>query len=197
MTLGYARCSTDENKQDVQRQCDELIEMGADCVYWEYESGCKRNRSELGKLMRAVKEQDCIVTTEVSRISRNLADLCAFIEFVKSKRLKVVVGSLIFDCRVEPNVYIEGLLKMMGVFGEIERNLIVERVKSGLKHARGNGVKLGRPKLTLANIPPIVTDLYSQYLGGALTKTEYAKACGVSRPTLNKYLQMLEVGADA
>ena len=39
MRYGYARCSTNENRQDIQRQLRELKAAGADAVIWEYEHG--------------------------------------------------------------------------------------------------------------------------------------------------------------
>ena len=49
MIYGYARCSTDETKQDISRQIQELINQGAvpETIYLEYESGSKVNRAEL------------------------------------------------------------------------------------------------------------------------------------------------------
>ena len=49
MVYGYCRCSTNETKQDINRQKRELVELGAtaDTIYFEYESGTKINRPEL------------------------------------------------------------------------------------------------------------------------------------------------------
>ena len=71
MIYGYARCSTNEGRQDNDRQKRELYTHGATndkYIYWEYESGMKSNRAELQKLLDLVKEGDAIATTEVSRL---------------------------------------------------------------------------------------------------------------------------------
>lgn len=49
MIYGYARCSTNENLQDIERQVRELKQQGAtdETIYKEYESGTKTNRAEL------------------------------------------------------------------------------------------------------------------------------------------------------
>ncbi|MCC3865612.1 recombinase family protein, partial [Terrisporobacter petrolearius] len=55
---GYARCSTNESKQDINRQIRELIELGAtkETIYKEYQSGTKINRVELNRLLDTVQQ---------------------------------------------------------------------------------------------------------------------------------------------
>ena len=191
MIYGYARCSTTETKQDVERQLYELRAMGAKQIYYEYESGTVLNRPELDKLLTRAAEGDTIVTTEVSRITRSVKQLCDIIELAKSKKLKFIFGSFVVDCTGPLDVMTEGMLKMMAVFAEIERNLIVERVKSGLANARAKGVRLGRPAVTAKDVPAKVIDNFSLYKSGYLSKKDYAKLCGISRPTLYKYIALM------
>ena len=73
MTYGYARCSTDETRQDIDRQRRELRKLGVEAdteIFWEYESGTKTERPELQKLLAVLQTGDTIVTTEVSRLTR-------------------------------------------------------------------------------------------------------------------------------
>ena len=73
MTYGYARCSTDETRQDIDRQRRELRKLGVEAdteIYWEHESGTKTERPELQKLLAVLQTGDTIVTTEVSRLTR-------------------------------------------------------------------------------------------------------------------------------
>ena len=73
MIYGYARCSTNEELQDINRQIRELIQLGAreENIYREYESGMKNDRVELQRLLSAVEAGDTIIATEVSRITRS------------------------------------------------------------------------------------------------------------------------------
>lgn len=197
MIYGYCRCSTNETKQDISRQERELKALGVKdkkCIYKEYESGTKVNRIELNRLLDAVNEGDTIITTEVSRITRSTKQLCEIIEFAKNKHLKLIFGSFIVDCIKELDAMTEGMLKMMGVFSEIERNMISQRVKSGVANARAKGKMVGRPKLTIKDIPQKVIDMNDLYKSGAISKTDYAKMCDVSRPTLDKYIKVLVEG---
>ena len=93
MIYGYARCSTDESQQDINRQVRELKKQGATdkTIYLEYESGTKINRAELLKLLDVVKSGDTILATEVSRITRSTKQLCDIIELAKERQIKLIV----------------------------------------------------------------------------------------------------------
>ncbi len=193
MNYGYARCSTNENKQDISRQIKDLQEMGVARVnvFLEYESGTKLNRVELARLLATVKEGDGIVATEVSRITRSTKQLCEIIETAKEKHLMLLFGTFVVDCTKELDPMTEGMLKMMGVFSEIERNMISQRVKSGIANARSKGKRIGRPALHLDAIPSKVIKTYELYQAGTISKVDYAKMCNISRPTLDKYLSIM------
>jgi DNA invertase Pin-like site-specific DNA recombinase len=83
------------------------------------------------------------------------------------------------------------MLKMMGVFSEIERNMISQRVKSGIANARSKGKRVGHPALLLSDIPTKVIKTYELYQAGSISKVDYARICEVSRPTLDKYLGIM------
>ena len=194
MIYGYARCSTNEKLQDIQRQVRELKQQGAteETVYLEYESGTKENRAELNKLLKAVQPGDTILATEVSRITRSTKQLCEIIELAKDRHIKLVLGSFIVDCTRELDPMTEGMLKMMGVFSELERNMISQRVKSGMENARAKGRKIGRPQATANDIPAIFYRHYPKYKNGEINKKEFSRLCGLSYPTIYKYLSMIE-----
>jgi DNA invertase Pin-like site-specific DNA recombinase len=197
MIYGYCRCSTNELKQDITRQTRELKALGVtdkQNIFMEYESGTKINRVELNRLLDTVQNGDTIVSTEVSRITRSTKQLCEIIELAKNKHLKLIFGSFVVDCTRELDAMTEGMLKMMGVFSEIERNMISQRVKSGVANARAKGKIVGRPQLALKDIPQKVIDMYNLYKGASISKTDYAKMCSISRPTLDKYLKVIVEG---
>ena len=68
---GYARCSTNEDKQDINRQIRELKAAGAEEVVFEYEHGDAKVKQNLNMLLDAAQEGDTIITLEVSRLSRS------------------------------------------------------------------------------------------------------------------------------
>ena len=194
MIYGYARCSTNEELQDINRQIRELKQLGAEeeTIYHEYESGMKNDRVELQRLLSAVEEGDTIVATEVSRITRSTKQLCEIIELAKDRHIKLVLGSFIVDCTKELDPMTEGMLKMMGVFSELERNIISQRVKSGMQNAKAKGVPIGRPATSEDRIPSTFFKYYPKYKRGEINKAEFAKLCSVSYPTIFKYIAIVE-----
>ena len=193
MVYGYARCSTSEKEQDINRQVRELRQQGVTdkTIYREYESGMKTNRVELAKLLDIVQSGDTIMATEVSRITRSTKQLCDIIEFAKEKHIKLVLGSFIVDCTKELDPMTEGMLKMMGVFAELERNMISQRVKSGMENAKAKGKAIGRPPVTADGIPSIFYKHYPKYQKGEINKKEFSRLCNLSYPTIYKYLRII------
>lgn len=171
--------------QDINRQKRELKALGCideKSIYWEYESGTKADRVELNRLLDHVKTGDTIVTTEVSRITRSTKQLCEIIERVKEKQLRLVIGGFVVDCsKGELDAMTDGMLKMMGVFAEMERNMISERVKSGMANAIAKGKVIGRPNTIMDNLSTSFIKRYSKYKIGQINKTELARMCGMSR----------------
>lgn len=194
MIYGYARCSTNAELQDINRQVRELIQQGVseDNIYLEYESGTKENRTELNRLINTVSFGDTIISTEVSRITRSTKQLCEIIEFAKDRHIKLVLGSFVVDCSKELDPMTEGMLKMMGVFSELERNMISQRVKSGMDNARAKGKAIGRPTTTADDIPSAFYKHYPKYKKGEINKAEFARLCGLSYPTIYKYLKLVD-----
>jgi DNA invertase Pin-like site-specific DNA recombinase len=194
---GYARCSTTENRQDIHRQTRELVAMGIkeENIFWEYESGTKDDRVQLNRLMEVVKEGDSITSLEVSRLTRSTQKLCEIIKEVQEKKIRLVIaGSLTVDCTPgkELDPLTKGMLMMWGVFAELEHDMIVQRVKSGMENARAKGKKIGRPRTNIDNIPSAFYKYYPMYNSNKLNLTEFAKLCGMTRATIYKYLNILE-----
>ena len=194
MIYGYARCSTNESKQDINRQLRELKAEGAEEVYFEYEHGDSTVKQKQLALFDAVKEGDTIITLEVPRLARSTKQLCEIIEIVKEKKLKLIIkGSITVDCtlgRLDPmsNAFIQ----MSGVFAELELGMIRDRVRSGVANAKAKGVRLGRPQMTKDDIPQIFYRHYPAYINGELNVSELARVCELSRNTVYKYIELLK-----
>ena len=192
-TWGYARCSTNEEKQDIQRQIRELKAAGADEVVFEYEHGDAKVKANLEMLLDTAQPQDTIVTLEVSRLSRSTQQLCQIIDVIKEKHLRlIIVGSITIDCRngdIDPMS--RAFLEMAGVFSSLELAMIRTRIRSGLANSKAQGRKLGRKPTTKNDIPAIFYKHYPDLLAGKLNVSELARVCGLSRPTVYKYLKII------
>ena len=91
MIYGYARCSTNESKQDINRQIKELKAAGAEEVIFEYEHGDAKTKKELAMMLELAQPGDTIITLEVSRLSRSTQQLCELIDVIRDKRLRLVI----------------------------------------------------------------------------------------------------------
>ena len=192
-TYGYARCSTSEDKQDINRQIRELKAAGADEVIFEYEHGDAVVKQQLQSLLDAAQESDTIITLEVSRLTRSTQQLCEIVNTIKQKRLRlVIIGSITVDCRTgQIDPMSQAFIQMSAVFAELELSIIRARVRSGMQNARAKGRKIGRPRVTKEDIPAIFYKHYPAFVAGKLNVSELARVCELSRPTVYKYLKLI------
>ena len=194
MNRGYSRCSTNESKQDINRQVRELKAAGADVVYMEYEHGDAKVKSQQRAMFAESEAGDTIIVLEVSRLARSTQQLCEIIEVIREKHLRlVIVGSITLDCRNgQADPMSEAFLQMAGVFSQLELAMIRSRVRSGMENARAKGKQIGRPQVTVENIPATFLRHYPAYKKGQLNVSELARVCDLSRTTVYKYIGLLE-----
>lgn len=190
---GYARCSTNEDKQDIQRQIRELKAAGAQEVIFEFEHGDALIKQNLRMLLDNAVEGDTIITLEVSRLSRSTQQLCEIIDTIKRKKLcLVIIGSISVDCRsgnIDPMS--QAFIQMSAVFAELELSIIRARVRSGMANARAKGAQIGRKPTTKDDILAAFYKHYPAFIAGKLNVSELARVCGLSRPTVYKYLKLI------
>ena len=194
MNYGYARCSTNETKQDINRQVRELKAAGAETIYLEYEHGDSKIKSQQEAMFVTAIPGDTIITLEVPRLARSTQQLCEIIEKVRENRLRlVIVGSITLDCREgRADPMSEAFLQMAGVFSQLELAMIRERVRSGMANAKAKGKQIGRPRLTVEDIPANFIRHYPAYQKGQLNISELARVCDMSRTTVYKYLAIMK-----
>lgn len=146
----YCRVSTAD--QSCERQEQELLKFAQRGDYEvldtfrETESGAKNNRRERKKViaMAQSREIDTILVSELSRWGRSTVDLLDTLSRLDSWNVSLVaMNGMTFDLSTSHG-------RMMATFlsgiAEFERDLISERVKSGLAAAKARGKKLGRQK---------------------------------------------------
>lgn len=194
MTYGYARCSTNESKQDINRQVRELKTAGAEEIIIEYEHGDSKVKSQQAQMFATAQAGDTIIVLEVSRLARSTQQLCEIIERVREKRLRlVIIGSITLDCREgRADPMSEAFLQMAGVFSQLELAMIRARVRSGMENARAKGRQIGRPQVSKEDIPATFLRHYPSYKSGGLNVSELARVCNMSRTTVYKYISLLE-----
>lgn len=150
----YLRVSTKEQTTENQRR---ELEVVAERAGWEvvrvFEdagvSGAKgrEKRPAYDALLKAVarREVDLVAAWSVDRLGRSMQDLVSFLEDLKGHGADLYLHQQALDTTTPSG---RALFGMMAVFAEFERAMIQERVNAGLKRAKAQGKKLGRPTLS-------------------------------------------------
>jgi DNA invertase Pin-like site-specific DNA recombinase len=151
----YGRVSTTNHGQDVSLQTREL-EQFATARGWRLVhsyldigiSGAKDKRPELDRLMADAyrRKFDVVVVWRFDRFARSVSHLLRALETFQSLGIEFVSLSEQMDTSTPTGKMVFAVL---GAVAELERSLIVERVKAGLRNARAKGKRLGRPKRAL------------------------------------------------
>ncbi len=148
----YARVSTDAQTTEHQlRQLRAVAERHGWTVVAEYVdngvSGAKgrEQRPQFSALLTGVarREFDMIAAWSVDRLGRSLQDLLGLLLELQSKRVDLYLHQQALDTSTPMG---KAMFQMCGVFAELERSIIQERVKAGLERARARGKTLGRPR---------------------------------------------------
>ena len=194
MDYGYSRCSTNETRQDINRQVRELKQAGAEQIFVEYEHGDAKVKSQQQAMFAEAQAGDTIIVLEVSRLARSTQQLCEIIDLVREKHLRlVIVGSITLDCRNgQADPMSEAFLQMAGVFSQLELAMIRARVRSGMENARAKGRQIGRPQVSKEDTPATFLRHYPAYKSKQLNVSELARVCDISRITAYKYIGLLE-----
>ena len=182
-TLSNWRLRTDE--QDTSSQVDALDKYGCERLYQEKVSGkATKDRPELNRLLDSLRHGDTVVVQRLDRLGRSLKDLIELLDVFRTMKVKFVSLAENIDTTTPTG---ELTFHLIGAIAQFERSLISERTKVGLDAARARGRKGGRkPVMKEGDIKKAKAMLLDPYV----TKSEVAKHFQVSRPTLNKYLDL-------
>jgi DNA invertase Pin-like site-specific DNA recombinase len=158
----YGRISTTNHGQDITLQTREL-EQFAQVRGWHLVdsyldigiSGSKDKRPELDRLMADAHKRrfDVVVVWRFDRFARSVSHLLRALETFNALGIAFVSLSEQMDTTTPTGKMI---FTVLGAVAELERSLIVERVKAGLRNARAKGRVLGRPR-TVVDANRIVT----------------------------------------
>jgi DNA invertase Pin-like site-specific DNA recombinase len=148
----YARVSTVHAGQDPSMQTRELEEYCQRRGWQVHDtyvdngvSGKKDSRPKLNRMMQDAHERrfDVIIVWRFDRFARSVSHLLRALETFNSLGVQFVSLSEQVDTSTPTGKMV---FTVLGAVAELERNLIVERVRAGLRHARSKGKRLGRPK---------------------------------------------------
>lgn len=201
MIYGYLRVSSDD--QDVNSQKQGVVAF-AESHNWsidEYISdegvsgGKDPDKRNLGPLLKKLKKDDVLIASEISRLGRDLYMVMDILHFCMKTGCKIYTVKDNFT--LDDNVQSKVLAFAFGLAAEIERQMIRQRTKEGLRMRMKLGVMLGRPigAKTADDVmcpPELKEKVIEQYKWG-VPERRMAVNFGVDRGTLTRWLHRWEI----
>lgn len=186
--IGYARVSTTESSQVLDRQLDALRDAGCERVFDDRASGAKSaargERPGLANCLDYLREGDVLVVLDLDRLGRLAGELIALIDELAERKVAFRALNSAMDTTTPAG---RAFLQIQAAFAEMERNVIRQRVREGLKAARARGRKGGRPRIMTAD-----KLRYAQHLMGD-TERSIPSICaelgGIPASTLYHYVR--------
>lgn len=189
MNIAYVRVSTID--QNEARQIESLSKYNIEKWFTEKISGKNTNRPELQAMLDFAREGDTIYIHDFSRLARSTEDLLSIIKTLNDKGIHLISNKENLDSSTATGRL---MITMIAAINEFERSNMLERQKEGIAIAKREGkYKGGQPKKVNDKL---FNDLYQAYYHRDITKVEFAKKLGVSRPTLDKLLKERKEGSN-
>lgn len=182
MRVAYVRVSTVE--QNEARQIEALEKHGIEKWYIEKVSGKDTNRPKLKEMLASVVSGDTIFIHDFSRLARSTKDLLDIVEQLTQRGVHLVSNKENIDSSTPTGKL---MLTMIAAINEFERQNLLERQSEGIAIAKREGKYKGRAKKSIDD--KAFNKYYGKYQAGEITKSEFAKNIGVSRPTLDNILK--------
>jgi DNA invertase Pin-like site-specific DNA recombinase len=180
MLLGYARVSDSNQNHDLQM--DALRAVGCERIFVEVGSGARADRTELAKLLEQARAGDTIACWRLDRIGRSLRHLTEMAEQLERRGIALRSLTESIDTSTPSGRF---LFNILGALGQMEREIIVERTKAGLRASRLRGRVGGRPRALDQTKLTIAQTLMGN---GNLSMAEIARQVGCAPSTLYRSL---------
>ena len=182
--VGYARCSTDKQDLEVQKQALIALGVGSERIYTDHGlSGTNRSRPGLEMALEVVRAGDTFVVAKLDRLARSVPDARAIAHELEKKEVKLALGTTVYD---PSDPMGKMFFNILATFAEFEGDLISMRTKEGLAVARAKGKLRGKqPKLSDKQ----QKELGRMYESGEYSISDLAEVFGVARPTVYRTLK--------
>ena len=180
MQIGYARVSTDQ--QDHALQLDALRSAGCERIFIETASGSRMDRPELAKALEQAREGDVLVIWRLDRLARSLRHLIDISEDLTGRGIALKSLTESIDTTSSSGRF---MFNILGALSSMEREIIVERTRAGLRAAASRGRKGGRPP---ALNEGQVRAARAMLASGTMTASEVAGQLGCAASTLYRHL---------
>lgn len=157
MEYAYIRVST--NGQNIARQLEEIKSLNVDMknIFIDYQSGKDFNRKNYKRLVKKVRKNDTIIIKSIDRLGRNYIEIGEEWKYLTQfKKVNMIVIDMpILNTKDRPDNLVgkfvaDLVLQLLSFIAENERNNIRQRQFEGIKIAKENGVKFGRPSFEIS-----------------------------------------------
>ena len=190
MLIGYARVSTSRQGQSLDTQREALIDAGCDPnhIYADTISGTKWQRPGLDDALAYMRPDDTLVVTRLDRLGRSLAETVNTIADLAERDINVKVLEPALDTSRPADKVV---INVMASLAEWERDLLIQRTREGVAHARAQGRVAGpKPKLTNEQ-----AQVAKELIDGGKSVSAVARTFNVSRPSIYRAIERLEADA--
>ena len=152
-------------------------------------AGCDLKKRKLWTLMKKLKKRDLVITSEISRLGRNLLQVMSILKFCLNNDTRIWAVKDPF--RLGDDIQSKVLAFAFGLSAEIERKLISQRTKEALLRKKSEGIVLGRPKGRKSKFLKLSKHdkKIRKFLAANMSKTQMAKKLGVHRSTVANYIK--------
>lgn len=183
MDIGYAQVSRID--QILDRQLNELQDAGCERVFTEKASDSKDSkRPELDLCLRMLRPGDRLVVTKLSRLGRHSGELANLEETLRERGVGLWILNLDLDTTTPSG---KRIFTVIAAVAQMERELLIERTRSGLAAARAQGRVGGRRREVTDKQIAKAQALYAEH---RFTMAEIARLCETSPATLYRYLNI-------
>lgn len=149
-----------------------------------------KNKKDLDSILKNVNIGDSIYIDSIDCLGNSIYDISEILDEIYNKELYVLISNSIeLDFTKDKHC----LRNTIDLLKDI-CNLQKERVKQSVKKAREEGKNIGRKKLTPNDLPDVFISNLNNFYSQKINKSEFAKICNCSRPTLDKWLKCVSSG---
>ena len=194
MIYAYIRTSTEKQNNDNQRfEIKNFAKKNRICVdnWLEETISSQKDLKErkFGQLIKKLKKGDVIISTELSRLGRNLMEVMSILHHCMN--IGCQVWTIKDNYRLGSDIQSKVLAFALSMAAEIERSLISERTKNSLAKLRAEGKHIGRKKGSRNKITKLSgkEDFIKKLLKKNVRKTQIAKLLHVDYSTFYKFLK--------
>lgn len=176
MRIGYSRISTSEQAESLENQEQNLLAHGCKRSFTDVASGAKSKRPGLTAAIDYAREGDTIVVTRLDRLGRTTLDTLRTVQALDERGIRVEALDVNLDTTTPAGRLV---LNVIASLAQWERDLLIERTKEGLAHARAQGRTGGRP-----SIPEDKRKAVLAALSSGMSQKQVAEAFGISRSSI-------------